>query len=179
MFRLILTFFVAAIAGLFLQGSVLKNSVPSAIAPDLIVVLVATIGLRYRSVPGLFSAFALGLLADFASGLYLGPNAAGAVVAFMMSGVIANRVYADKGVALFLIVFLCSLSKSLVIVAMILLYVGRLQADTQVVWLMLIEAFLSALCAPVLVRLMFGQPSWRRTRDRGTRSSLTWIAADR
>ena len=178
MIRLILTFLFVAFIGLFIQGGVIKSALPGAVAPDMMVVLVATIGLRYRSIPGLLGAFSLGLLEDFASGQYVGPNAAGVVVVFLLSGLIANRVYADKGVALFLIVFMCSLAKSLARVSMILLYVGRIAPDNDALWVILSEALLSGICAPIVAKLMFGHSSLLGSRRSG-RQQMHWLAADR
>lgn len=178
MFRLAATFLFVAFVGLFIQGGIIKSALPAAVAPDMIVVLVATIGLRFRSVPGLLGAFCLGLLEDFASGQYLGPNAAGVVIAFLLSGLIANRVYADKGVALFFIVVFCSLAKALTRLSMLLMYVGTVRPDQDALWTIVFEALLSGVCAPIIVKLMFGRSGWLASK-RTARTNLNWLAADR
>ena len=53
MIRLIITFLIVSLAGIFIQGGVIKSAFPGAVAPDVIVILIATIGLRYRTIPGL------------------------------------------------------------------------------------------------------------------------------
>lgn len=178
MFRLIAIFMTVAFIGLFIQGGVIKSALPAAVAPDMIVVLVATIGLRFRTIPGLVGAFGLGVLEDFASGQYIGPNAAGAVIAFLLSGVIANRVYADKGVALFLIVCFCSLAKAVTRLSMLQLYLGTIVPDNEALWTIVFEALLSGVCAPIVVQLMFGRSAWLATK-RQARTPMNWLAANR
>jgi rod shape-determining protein MreD len=154
--RLFFSFFFVALFGLMFQASIIKTPFPSAISPDLIVVLAVILGLRYRTLFGLLGAFSLGLLSDFASGQYLGPNAAGAVSAFLLAGVIANRVYADKGLALFIIVSFCSLAKILVVLGMISGFLVKFSFDSEIAFKIFIEAVFSGAIAPLVVRVVLG-----------------------
>lgn len=157
MIRLIIVFLVACFVGLFIQAALVHSSVPAAAAPDFILVLVVIIALNYQTVPGMLGAFCLGLLADFASGQFVGPNAAGAIVAFSFVGILASRVYADKGLAVMVITFLSSLAKSAVYALMHALYVNGATDELmqmKVFQLILLEALLSGLVAPIVIRLL-------------------------
>ncbi len=82
--RIIITFVLAALIGLTIQASVVHTSAPAAVAPDFILILTVAIALFYHSPGGALGAFLLGMLADFASAQYVGPNAAGCVVSFVL-----------------------------------------------------------------------------------------------
>ena len=121
--RLVLTYLTAALIGLLIQSTFIHSSFPAAAAPDFILILVIAVSRQFHTPGGALGAFCLGLLADFASAEYLGPNAAGSVVTFYCVGLIANRVYADRAPAVFIMAFLCSLAKSCVAILMFYLYV--------------------------------------------------------
>lgn len=157
MIRLLMIFSFTCVMGLFFQAALIHSSIPAAPAPDFILILVVITALNYQNVFGMIGAFVLGLLADFASGLFIGPNAAGAVVAFSLIGVIASRVYADRGFGVMLITFFSCLVKSAVYAIMHVVYInGAMHEILQlsVLKLVLIEAALTALVAPLLYRLM-------------------------
>ena len=82
MIRVFLIFFVLTGLGLFTQGTLLPASQSWFTAPNIIVILILIIGLYVRSISGLLSAFFLGLVSDFANAYYVGPAAAGAVIAY-------------------------------------------------------------------------------------------------
>lgn len=152
--RIFVTFFLAALIGLTIQASMIHTSSPAAVAPDLILVLTVAIALFYHSPGGAIGAFLLGLLADFASAQYLGPNAAGCVIAFCLVGLIANRVYADKLFAVFIIVFVCSIAKSLVTLSVYEFYLPEFALPEGVFRTMALEALFSAVLAPFVLRLL-------------------------
>jgi rod shape-determining protein MreD len=152
--RIALVFLVAAFTGLLIQATLVHSSFPAAMAPDFILILTVAISLFYHSAWGALSSFALGLLADFASAEYLGPNAAGCVLAFCLVGLIANRVYADKGIAVGIIAFVCSLAKSATVFCVLYFYVDEFVFSQSLFHSMMWEAFLSALLAPLVLRLL-------------------------
>ncbi len=157
MLRACILFLLASFLGLIIQSSVIHGTIPSAPVPDMILVLVVIIALKFRSVAGLIGVFTLGLLSDFASGQYVGPNAAGSLAVFGLVGAIVNRVYADRGLALMVIVFLCSLAKSTVVASMFSLFLENSLSQVvqfSVMKLMLLEALLSAVVAPLLLKLL-------------------------
>ena len=181
MIRTVVLFVLFALIGLFIQASVIRSSFPSAVAPDFILILVVHLGLRFRSVSGLFGAFSLGLLADFASGRYLGPMAAAAVIAFCLAGIIANRVYAEKGPALMVISFLCCLAKSFTYVVLLFLYLGAVWVGHELVLTMVLEAAITGVCAPfALAALRWTRDATRVRRNQVTRrSTYSWSTQSR
>ncbi len=176
MIRTIVLFVVAAMLGIFIQATIVHASFPAAAAPDVILILTVILGLRYRSVSGLFGAFLLGILADFASGQYVGPNAAGGIVAFLAVGSIASRVYAERALAVVMITFLCSLIKSLVLVSLFALYIKPDVLNLNLLNMILLEALFSGIVAPLVMKLI-GYP--RGTTASVSKTSFGWSAARR
>ena len=169
MIRLALLYLIAALLGLFIQATMIHSSFPAAPAPDLILVLVLILAITYRTVPGLIGAFLLGLLADVASGQFLGPNAAGALVAFGIVGVLASRVFADRIVAVVFIAFFCSLAKSITVITMFTVYLNDNLLGRDLIDIVLLEAAFSALVAPLVLKLMLaGKRSGSGSRTTGT-----------
>jgi rod shape-determining protein MreD len=154
MIRTALIFFFAAIIGIVVQSTVVHSSFPSVAAPDVILILTVVLGMRYRSVAGLFSAFLLGILADFASGQYVGPNAAGNIVAFLAVGSIASRVYAERVLAVAMITFMCSILKSLVLIALLALYVKTDIIGVNLLNIVVLEALFSGVLSPLVMKLI-------------------------
>ena len=152
--RLIFVFLVAGLTGLMIQATLVHSSFPAAVAPDFILILTVAVALYYHNVPGLVGAFALGLLADFASSNYLGPNAAGCVVAFCLVGLIANRVYADKVIAVFILSFVCSVAKTATAFLMLYFYVDGFFLPAGGIRSAMLEGLLSAFFAPIVLQML-------------------------
>lgn len=178
MLRVSLLFLLVCIMGLFIEAAVVHASFPHAIAPDFTLVLVVILALYYQTVTGVLGAFFLGLLSDFASGQFVGPNAAGSVIVFCLVGMIASRVYAERSIAVLLITFICSLMKSATFIMMQILYVDnafaqifRLEIGKLVLW----EALLSALVAPIVLRLLvWSRQLSHHSRNPGRASFGRW-----
>ena len=159
MFRTFLLFLVIALTGLFLQ-SVLRGEM-IAVVPDVVLVLVVIIALLFPTVPGLFACFALGLLADFATARYLGPNAAGCVVAFALAVTVSTKIYADRLIGVAMIAFVCSVAKALTLLAMFAAFFNKVQPN--ILSTIVLEGILTAFLAPPIVWMLgvgrsFGKP---------------------
>ena len=122
MVRLSVVCLVICFIGLVIQSTVFHALSFSVVAPDFILVLVVYLALHHRSVLGVFGAFLLGLAADFASGQFVGPNAAGAIIAYNVALLISQKIYAEHPLALMLISSLCSIAKNCAFAAMIRMY---------------------------------------------------------
>ncbi len=160
MFRICFLFFALTVVGLWVQASIVHTSYPSAVAPDIVLVLVVTLAMRHASVYALAGGFVLGLAADFASAQFIGPNAAGSVVAFCVAVLIASKVYADKAVAVCIVAFVCSLAKSAVVLSMLAIHASHLVETSELIRIevlkvVLLEAVLNALLAPIVARLIY------------------------
>jgi rod shape-determining protein MreD len=154
MLRVFLVYSFVILLGLFFEGSVIANFIPNAVVPDVLVVMAVYVALRFRTLPGLIGVFLLGIIADFATAIYVGPNAAGTVAVFVLTGILANRVYAERIFAIVLISFVCSLCKSTVIVSLLYYYVNP---DWNLIILgrtMVFEALATACIAPIVVKLL-------------------------
>ena len=180
MIRLALLVGAAGLAGLFIQATLIHSAFPAAVAPDLLLVLVVLLALHQRSVGNVILSFFLGVLADFASGQFIGLNAAGMVVAFALVGLISSRVYAERSFAIALITFLCSLVKSLVCLLMLFVYAGAETVASNLWQVVLFEAILSAVSAPLFLVLL--QWSGRRGASRAgkrAKGSFHWASETR
>lgn len=154
MIRACLLYTVVLILGIFLQGSLIGSTIPAAIVPDVLVVLAVYVALTSRTVLGLVGVFLLGIVADLAGGVYVGPNAAGAVAAFVVTGILANRVYAERIFAIVIISFVCSIVKSLVIALLLWRYTTFEIALVPLVQKIIFEAAATGFVAPIFVRLL-------------------------
>ena len=153
--RTILLFSVAVILGLFIQGTFVRSFAPGAYAPDIILILIVMVALSAPTVWGLLAAFILGLLADFSTALYVGPNAAGAVVAFGFVVFCSSKVFADKWLAISALTFVASCLKSLICLLMFGLYAGVNFFSIDYLNIALVEAVGSGLLAPIVMKLLY------------------------
>jgi rod shape-determining protein MreD len=154
--------------GLFIQSSVIHSNFPGFIAPDFILLVVVIIGLQSPGVGGLFVSFLLGLFADVASGVYLGPQAAGCVIAFCLTIGIAKRVFAEQSFAVASICFWASLAKTSTYLLLLMFYVSPELLTRGSLTILLLEALLTALVAPVFYKMFIS----KKTRNsRGNNSN--------
>lgn len=175
MIRVIAVFTVTALLGLATNASLVHSTAPYAIAPDFILVLTVVLGFYQQNTVGVVGAFLLGLIADFGSAQFVGPNAAGCIVAFRLVGLIANRVYAEKAVAVFIIVFICSVVKSVAYLTVIYLYAST-SGGEDLAQIVLYEALFSGLVAPIVIWAIRGNlSSIGGTRPTGN-AGVRWVS---
>lgn len=153
MIRTAVIFLALLLFGLFIQATFIHGLFPSAPAPDFLLILVVMLGLNYKSPGGALGAFILGILADFASARFVGPNAAGAVLAFYFVVVISGHTFVDRGAIGGLVAFVACCVKSISFLLMRWIYVGVSPAMTDVTAL-LIEAVLTGVLAPFVLHLL-------------------------
>ena len=151
--RNVAIFFCAFILGLVIQATVFHTMFPASIAPDFLLILVFSLALNDRSALGAVGAFFLGLGGDFASARFVGPTAAGMVVAYCVIVACANHVYAERGPAVVIITFLASLVKSAVYALMLAVYTSVDVLTQHVLLLVFGEALVTALLAPLVLKL--------------------------
>lgn len=180
MIRALLLYGIVFFAGLFFQGSVISSTLPQAILPDILVILQVYISLRHRNVRGLLGVYLLGLLADMATGVYLGPNAAAAILIFAASGLLANRVYAERIFAMVFISFICSIVKSCAIASLLFYYTNYEFVLAPFIRVVFFEALATAFCAPIVIRILQFGSSFKGGRSvtprRTSRSASAWGA---
>ncbi|GEM_PF-5494762 len=154
MFRTVLIFSFACLLGLLIQATLVHAIFPSAVAPDFILILVVFLGLKHNSVLGVVGAFVLGVAADLASGQFIGPNAAGCVVAFALVLVVSKKVYAEHVIAVMFLTALCSCAKGLTMALMFLNYLKLDFFSADTLQLVLSESALSGLVSPLVIKLL-------------------------
>jgi len=170
MAKTILLFFIAFICGVFIQGTLLHSVLPSIVSPDLLVILAVFLGLRARTPWGAVGAFIIGLGADFASAKFLGPCAAGSVVAFASTVFVANHFFSEKWFTVSITALLASLAKNLTQVFILVAFTEMELFKAQFFSTILIESVLTAAFAPLVVKLL--APRYQASSSYSSRSSL-------
>ena len=153
-FKVIIVFTVACFLGILVRATLAHTLYPVVFAPDFILVLVVALAVKYPSSRGVFAAFLLGLVSDFASGQFLGPSAAGCVVAFWLVVMVSTKMYADKAPAVMAVTFLASVSKSLTYLLILVLYADLSVVYRSVLLLVLYEAILTSIFAPIVIHAL-------------------------
>ena len=176
MIRSFLVFTVAALIGLIIQATLVHTIYPSAVAPDFIIILVTYIALRFRAWPGAIAAFCLGLLADFASGQFLGPNACGAVVGYLVVVGISGKVYAEKQMAMAILCFFASLAKSSVFLVMLFVYLDVAVLTQSVITTCFLEAIISAALSPFVMFMLDWRPNASKRRNKHASGVRSWAS---
>lgn len=161
MLKSVIVFFLAFLIGLFVQATLVHSFESAWVAPDFILILVVYLGLHHKSPAGAVGAFVLGLGADFAEARFVGPNAAGAVLAFCLTVEISNRIYAEKGPATVLVTVVASATKLVAYALMLMLYTKTNVFSGPFAWTVVKEIVLTALFAPLVMKLL----GWGRGRS--------------
>lgn len=85
-----------ALSALLLQVTVMPAFVADPFRPNLLLVIVVYLGLRSTHLSHAVWAYALGLVHDVFSGIYLGLNAFAYLATFMLLHHLAERLYVDR-----------------------------------------------------------------------------------
>ncbi len=151
MLRTIFIFFMLSVAGVYIQSSFFPKVFPFSLSPDFILVLVVWIALFKEERSALLGAFFLGLLSDFASGLYLGPQAAGSVLACMLVQGVSRHVYADRFFSIAMVSGISSLVKQLAARILVLSFTGFQSIFDISLYVLFGQAALTAAVAPLII----------------------------
>ena len=139
--------------GTVFNAALIRSIWPAAATADFSLILSVAIALYFYNPLGVVAAFLLGLLGDFSSAQFLGPNAAGCVLAFITVGLIANRMYAENFIAVMIITFACSLVKAGIYLGFLALYF-QTRSSEDLSRMIVLEAILSALLAPLVIGIV-------------------------
>jgi rod shape-determining protein MreD len=101
---------IAIVSAVVLQSSVVPIYIASPFKPDLLLVFVVFLGLRGSFTAGAALSWALGLVKDVFSGLYLGLNALSFLVIFMVIKQVSDRLYAESAPLFVIAVCIATLS---------------------------------------------------------------------
>ena len=152
----LLRIFIVLSLSIVLQSSVVTHAMPAGFIPDLLLVVVLLASLRMENTMSLILAFSSGLFQDFTSGRYVGPHAAGSVVAVYFLIVISKHIYADRYASIALVCFLCAFLKQSVSYLVVMAFLGlRSLTFTALLLEIFYIALTSALFSPLVSRLLF------------------------
>lgn len=120
--------------------------------PNLIIVLVVYLGLKAPHRLAGLAAFALGLLQDSFSGMYLGLHAFSYLCIYLLLSELADRLYTDNRLLFVLVVFLATLFSAALNLLMLAVF-----SVSQGVYASLLPALIpQALVNALIASLFFG-----------------------
>jgi rod shape-determining protein MreD len=143
-------------AALLVQVTVLPAYVADPFKPNLLIVVVAYLGLREGGWHGALFAFSLGLVADCFSGVYLGLSAFSFLSVHLLLRKVADRLYTDNLYLMLLVVSLATIVNGLIHLVLLLLFSVADGMYATLLAGLLPQALVNALAAS----LLFGIPSF-------------------
>ena len=108
-------------AALLLQVTILPAYLADPFKPNLLIIVVAYVGLKTGRMGGIL-AFVLGLLQDCFSGIYLGLNGFSYLCIFISLNVTADRLYTDSRYLMVLVVFLATVVNGLLHLVLLFIF---------------------------------------------------------
>lgn len=169
MIRQSLIFLAAFLLGVFLQSALVHAIDPGFIAPDLLLLLVVWLGLHAKNPWGAAASFLLGAGADFATARFVGPNAAGFVLAHCAVVELSNRIFAERGIAVSLVTLAASSVKLVTYSLILLAYTSITVVTRDTASTLALEALFTAALAPFALKLF----AWGGRPRRVRHSSVT------
>lgn len=94
--RAALLLFCTIVSSIVVQVSLLPVFIHPSFKPDLLLVIMVFMALRWSSEAGAPLAWMLGMLNDVFSGLFLGLNAATFLISFLIIKSVSDRLYAES-----------------------------------------------------------------------------------
>ena len=110
------------LAALVLQMTLLPRYLMDPFQPNLIIIMVVYLGLKQPHQLAGLAAFALGILQDSFSGIYLGLHAFSYLCIYTLLSALAGRLYTDNRLLLVLVVFLATLAGALLNLLMLAIF---------------------------------------------------------
>jgi len=154
--RLLGLFTIATLIALILQTTIPRLLPFEILVPELTLVLVVDLGLRYHGVAAALAAFAIGYATDAFSGNQLGLNALLFTAIFILTYGLSRAVFSPGRVlgvsAVFGGVMFCALGNYLAGSG----WTSRPEPPALLAPSILIQAALTALCAPPIFAMMSG-----------------------
>ena len=110
------------IAALLLQMTLLPRYLLDPFQPNLLIILVVYLGLKLPHRFAGVAAFALGLLQDSFSGIYLGLHAFSYLCIYTLLSELADRLYTDNRALFVLVVFIATIMSALLNLVLLLVF---------------------------------------------------------
>lgn len=143
-------------AALLVQVTILPAYVADPFKPNLLIVVVAYLGLREGGWHGALLAFFLGLVADCFNGIYLGLSAFSFLSVHLLLRKVADRLYTDSLYLMLLVVSLATIVNGLIHLVLLLLFSVSDGIYATLLAGLIPQALVNALAAS----LLFGIPSF-------------------
>lgn len=141
---------------LLVQVTLLPAYFADPFKPNLLIVLIAWLGLREGGWHTGALAFLLGLVADCFNGLYLGLSAFSFLFIYLVLRKVADRLYTDSLYLMLLVVFVATLVNGLIHLLLLILFSVADGVYSSLLPGLLPQALVNALAAS----LLFGTPSF-------------------
>ena len=138
------------VAAFVLQMALLPKYLLDPFQPNLILVLVVYLGLKFPHRLGGVAAFALGLLHDSFSGIYMGLHAFSYLCIYTLLSEMADRLYTDNRALFVLVVFLASLGSALLNLLMLTIFSASKGLYASVLPALIPQALVNALVASLI-----------------------------
>jgi len=113
---------LSILGAVILQAAVLPVYIDSFFKPDLLLVIMVVLALRFSYGTGAPLAWLLGLLKDIFSSLYLGLNAFSFLIVFFIIRSVADRLYAESGLLYVITVSSATLTSVAINLLLLLLF---------------------------------------------------------
>jgi len=138
------------LAACLLQMTLLPRYLLDPFQPNLIIILVVYLGLKLTHRFAGVAVFALGLLQDSFSGIYLGLHAFSYLCLYTLLSGLADRLYTDNRALFVLVVFIATIVSALLNLLMLLVFSVGSGLYASVFPALLPQALINALIASLL-----------------------------
>ncbi len=149
MFLKFLILCIYCIAAILLQTTFVENTTLAYFKPDFLAILIVFLSLTYRNLLGLFLCFFFGLVFDFASVVYVGPSAAGAVISFLVVSYVSEKLFIENFLSLIVLGFIVSIVKQAVFALLIISWVSPSFGLVNIT-----ETIFTALLTPLIIWIL-------------------------
>jgi rod shape-determining protein MreD len=116
-----LTYIFILTAAILLQVTILPSFIADPFKPNLLIIVVTWLGLKKSRNAG-FLAFALGIIQDCYSGIYLGLDGFSYLCLFIILNAAADRLYTESRFLMVFVVFLATVVNGLINLLLLLLF---------------------------------------------------------
>lgn len=149
------TILLLGVLALLIPSTVFRTTLPQAVAPNLLVILLVWVAFQRATAAGALLSFLLGLELDFCSGILLGPWAGAYVAVFGLLVLCSRRIFIESALVVFLAVFAAALVSAALYQIMLVLVYGSARLELAAALRTgVLEAAMSAAPAPLLFRLI-------------------------
>lgn len=150
------------LVAVLLQMTLLPKYLLDPFQPNLIIILVVYLGLKLPHRASGIAAFALGVLHDSFSGIYLGLHAFSYLCVYTILSGLADRLYTDNRVLMVLVVFLATIGSALLNLLMLAIFTVSKGLYGTLLPALIPQALVNALVASLLFSVRL--PATEETR---------------